>query len=86
LAFFLVYAWGLVIALRWFVWQRPADALTPLFLFLIVGGTWNLLASPILGIMRVYVALTVGVIFVAAFERRRPVDVAAGKPIAPEPV
>ncbi|MFN0316754.1 MAG: O-antigen ligase family protein [Burkholderiales bacterium] len=69
LSFFLVYAWGLVAALRWFVWHRKTDRLQALGLFILVMGAWNLVASPFLGFTRIHIALAVAVIAIAYHER-----------------
>ncbi|MBC8008097.1 MAG: O-antigen ligase family protein [Prolixibacteraceae bacterium] len=78
LTFFALYAVRLLGALRWFAWNRQTDLLTPLFLFLLVSGIWNLLASPFLGLHRVYIAIVVALISVAAHERRREVNARTG--------
>ena len=69
-AFFTMYGWYLLGGLRWFAIQRPRDKISPLFLFFILGGLWNLLASPFLGIHRMNIAIAVAAIAVAAHERR----------------
>ena len=69
-AFFAMYGWCLLGGLRWFALQRPRDRISPLFLFFILGGLWNLLASPFLGIHRVNIAIAVAAVAVAAYERR----------------
>ncbi len=70
IAFFLVFGWQLLVTLRWLAFERKPDRLTLLFGFLIVTGLWNLAAGPFLGFMRIYIAMTVGVIAVCALERR----------------
>jgi O-antigen ligase len=70
LAFFVFYGVRLVGALRWLAWKRPPDVMTPLFLYFLMSGLWNLFASPFLGFHRIYVALAVALIAVAAHERR----------------
>jgi len=70
LVFFVFYAWYMVRVLLWIVWLESFDPLAPLFLFLLVGGLWNLLASPFLGVMRIYIAFAVGVIAIAARDRQ----------------
>jgi hypothetical protein len=69
-AFFVLLGIRLAGALRWFALQRPVDAITPLALYFLILGAWNLAASPFLGIMRVYIAIAVALIAVAAHERR----------------
>ena len=45
----------------------------------LVAGFWNLLASPFLGFMRIYIAIAVAVVAVAASERRLAADPATAK-------
>jgi O-Antigen ligase len=70
IAFFGLYGWRLIGALRWFAFQRPFDMVSPLFLFFVVNGIWNLLASPFLGMHRINIAIAVAVIAIAAHERK----------------
>jgi O-antigen ligase len=69
MSFFLVYAWGLIVALRWFVLRRGNDRLQPAGVFILVLGLWNLVASPFLGFTRIFIALAVAVIAIAYQER-----------------
>lgn len=71
LAFFLAYAWGLVVSLRWVVFHRRSDSLGALCVFILILGLWHLVASSFLGINRVYVALAVGVVAIARHEKRK---------------
>jgi O-antigen ligase len=69
-AFFVFFGIYVAGALRWFALRRPVDAITPLALYFLILGLWNLAASPFLGIMRIYIAMAVGIVAVAACERR----------------
>jgi hypothetical protein len=70
-AFFCFYGWQLALGLWWLLHRHPVGALTPLYLYTVYTGLWNVAASPFLGIMRVYVALGIAVAAVLAWERRR---------------
>lgn len=78
-AFFLLYGVRIVGAVHWFAMQRKLDPLVPAFLFFLVAGFWNLLASPFLGFMRIYIAIAVAVVAVAASERMFAADSATAK-------
>jgi O-antigen ligase len=60
--FFLMYGWGIVTSLFRIAFRHVAAETTALYGFLLVGGLWNLLASPFLGSHRVSIAMTVVVI------------------------
>ena len=75
-AFFLLYGYRLVIFLSWCVLQRPADRLTPLFLYVLVNALWALVMSPFLGFVRIEIAVAAGVMLVLELERRALVAVA----------
>jgi len=70
-AFFLFYALQLALGAWWLLRYHRAGALTPLCLYAVYAGLWNVAASPFLGIMRVYVALAIAVLAVLARERSR---------------
>lgn len=70
IAFFVLFGIRLLGAFKWFSLHRTIDPITPLALYFLILGGWNLAASPFLGIMRIYIALAVAVIAVAAHERR----------------
>lgn len=57
--YFLMYGWGILISLFRLSFRHLAAETTPLYGFLLVGGFWNLLASPFLGSHRVSIAMTV---------------------------
>lgn len=66
--FFIFYGFTLAKALRWHALIRPLDKYTPVFLYLLVFGFWNLLASPFGGGQRILIALAVAVIATRSFE------------------
>ncbi len=69
-AFFLVYAWGLVISLRWVAFRSQADSWQASCTFVLILGLWHLVASPFLGINRIYIALAVAAVAIARYEKR----------------
>lgn len=77
--FFLVYAWGLIAALRWFVLYRANDRLQPAGVYVLVLGLWNLLASPFLGFTRIFIAIAVAIIAIAYHERATAAAASRGR-------
>lgn len=71
LAFFLLYGMRIARALQWFVMRRALDAVAPIYVFFLVEGAWNLVASPFLGTHRVYIAITVAITMLGMHERGR---------------
>jgi O-Antigen ligase len=69
--FFTLFGIRLCGAMKWFALHRPIDMITPLALYFLVLGMWNLAASPFLGIARIYIALAVALIAIEAAERKR---------------
>lgn len=82
--FFLFYGYMLVKTLRWYSLIRPLDSFSPMLIFLVVLGLWNLLASPFGGGQRVMIALAVASAAAASFERldkRRALKPASQNPV-----
>jgi O-Antigen ligase len=71
LAFFVFYGAHLARGLRWYAWKQPLHVMTPLLVFFLASGLWNLLASPFLGIHRIFIAIAVAVIAMSIYERSR---------------
>ena len=68
-SFFLVYLVQLVKMSIWAASRRRLDRLTPLLLYLMIIGLWGVLESPFGGSARLQIALSVGALFVCAWER-----------------
>jgi O-Antigen ligase len=85
-AFFLFYGYQLVRSTVWGTLRRGIDAFTPVFLFTLIIGLWNLIASPFLGFSRMQIAIAVSVIIAMEFERQKieanTATAPADKPIA----
>jgi hypothetical protein len=75
-AFFLFYGYTLIKTLRWCALIRPMDKYTPVFVYLLVVGLWNLVASPFGSSTRIWIALAVAVVAAVSLERqiKRRVD------------
>jgi hypothetical protein len=71
LSFFLLYGARIARALQWFTMRHPLDAVAPLYVFFLVEGAWNLVASPFLGSHRVHIAITVAICMLAIYQRNR---------------
>lgn len=69
-SFFLFFGYKLLQTMYWGAIRRPVDIFTPAFMFVLILGLWNLIASPFLGFGRVQIALAVGVIVAMSIERR----------------
>lgn len=68
--FFGMYGMQLAAAAWWLVRRHSPGALSPLHLFLVYFGLWNLAASPFLGVTRFYIAAAFASIALLAAERR----------------
>jgi O-antigen ligase len=67
--FFFFYGAQLLVGLRCLAFQHVPGRLTPLYLFFVVSGLWNLLASPFLGVHRVYIACAIATLALLSRER-----------------
>jgi len=76
--FFLIYGVQLLVGLHWLAFHHVPGRLTPLYLFFLVSGFWNLLASPFLGVHRVYIACAIAVLALLSRERRTAAGAAPG--------
>lgn len=69
--FFIFYGYKLLQTALWCALRRRMDEYSPVFLFILIMGLWNLVASPFLGFERIQIAMAVGVIVAIAIERKR---------------
>jgi hypothetical protein len=61
-SFFMTCLAGSIRAVYYLVTRRPKDYLTPIALFILLTGLWNILMSPFLGIHRLDIAVLVAMI------------------------
>lgn len=61
-------AWALLYCTIW----READGYTPIYIFVLLNATWNLLASPFSGAHRLGIAIVCGLILLLWRESRNP--------------
>ena len=68
-AFFLYYAFRLLQGAKRYIIDLPIDRYAPINLYLVILGTWHLIASPFGGDQRILIAITVAVLSAMEFDR-----------------
>lgn len=68
-AFFLLYGYQLVLAIHWYALRRPLDFFSAAFIFTLIIGLWNWIASPFHGNQRIQIAITVAIIAAKTYDQ-----------------
>lgn len=68
--FFLVLIYQIIKCGIWVAMRRPLDTFSPMYMYLLVVGFWNALASPFGGDQRLMIALAVAVIATRALDEQ----------------